>query len=457
MRLNDLSPDLLLWSPDAEASVLGSLLLDNSAWDRVGDLLQEKHFHTPAHAAIFSAIASLVVGGKPADPITVFDRLQHLGKADEAGGFEYVASLSLREMSAAGVRRYAEIVAERALMRGMVEGAEKVKELAVAPGISIADRLDQAQNVLQALQIGQGRLMPTPIQDTVLRLIDRVQDVADGKKVPCVSTGILGLDLMMGGGFKGGKQVILAARPSIGKSSLGLKLCLNVSLAGHGAAFLSQEMSKDEQTDRATANLGRIALDNVISGRLDKEEWTRFTEAIERMRSLPLYLDDQPALTLSDIRAKARMLKRQFDVKLIVIDYLQLCAASSSKTQDNRHHQLEELSRGLKNLARQLDITILSLSQLNREVEKRANGKPVLSDLKESGAIEEDADIVMLMSRGSVSPNGVQLVNCSIPKNRQGRVGEICFAFTGQFQEWQETVAPPELKTAPRKHYTEDV
>lgn len=457
MQPNDLDIDLLPWSEEAERGVLGSLLLDNSAWDRVGDLLQEKHFYAKPHGLIFTAIGSLILSDRPADLFTVLDRLQKDGKAEAIGGLPYLNSLAQSVTSTRNARSYAEIVTERALMRGMLEGAEQVKELALTPGMQVSERLDKAQNVLQSLQVGHGRVMPTPIQSSILTLLDRVQDVADGKVLPSVSTGIPGLDRMIGGGLKGGKQVILAARPSVGKSSLALQICINLADAGHASAFFSQEMSKDEQTDRAVSNIGRIELDHVVSGRLDREETSRLTEAVERLHRMPLYLDDQAALTLADIRAKARMLKRQHDVRLIVIDYLQLCASSGKKSDDNRHHQIEELSRGLKNLARQLDITILSLSQLNREVEKRTNGKPILSDLKESGAIEEDADIVMLLSRASVTPDGFQIINCDLPKNRQGRTGAIALGFNGGHQRWHETAAPVQFKQPARKHYTEDV
>jgi replicative DNA helicase len=454
---HDLDPALLPWSSEAEAAVLGSLLVDNAAWDRVGDLLQFKHFYDPAHGLIFTAIASLIAGQKPADPITVYDHLQHAGKGEEVGGIAYLSSLVNGVASASGIRRYSEIVAERALMRWLGEGADKVKELATAPGLTASARLDQAQAVLQALQVGGGRSMPTPIDAGVVRLLDRVQDAADGKVVPSVSTGIPGLDRMIGGGLKGGKQVIIAARPSIGKSSLAEQICLNAAVAGYPAAFFSQEMSKDELTDRAVSNLGRIELDRVISGRLADGEHTRLTEAVERLRNLPLYLDDQPALTLHDIGAKARMLKRQHGIRVIAVDYLQLCGYTG-KNADNRHHQLEELSRGIKTLARQLDVCFLSLSQLNREVEKRTSGRPVMSDLKESGAIEEDADVVMLLSRnGATATDGFQVINCDLPKNRQGRVGSLALGFVGAHQQWHETTMPVEFKpAAPRRAYTQE-
>jgi replicative DNA helicase len=285
--------------------------------------------------------------------------------------------------------------------------------------------------------------------------LDRIQSRADGTEAKGIPTGIPDLDRMLGGGLKGGKQIILAARPSVGKSSLAQQICLNVAKAGYGAAFFSQEMTKDDLTDRASSNLGRIDLEHVITGELADDEWSRLVEAVERMRSLPLYLDDQPALTLHDISAKARMLKRQHDVKLIVIDYIQLCGAGDK---DSRHHQIEQLSRGLKTLSKQLDLTVITLSQLNREVEKRPGGRPQLSDLKESGSIEEDADVVMLLSRATEERDGYRTILCDLPKNRQGRTGPLYLGFNGKYQEWTATVAPPQdFRRPQRQQFTEDV
>jgi replicative DNA helicase len=298
--------------------------------------------------------------------------------------------------------------------------------------------------------------MPTVIADTIVGLLDRVERLADGTTQPGIPTGIASLDQLLGGGFKPGKQVIIAARPSVGKSSLAEQLCINLARAGYPAAMFSQEMGKDELADRAAANIGRIALDRLLSGQLEQQEWSRLTEAIEVMRCLPLHFDDQPSLTLSDISGKARMLKRQHGIRLIVIDYLQLCAAG--KAVDSRHHQIEEMSRGLKNLARELDITIVTLSQLNRDVEKRTSGRPILSDLKESGAIEEDADVVILLSRYSTGPQGANVIACDVPKNRQGRVGELALSFEGMYQQWQESTVPLQSKKpgSSRRSYTEE-
>lgn len=443
-------------SVEGEASVLGGLLLDNSAWDRIGDLLTDQDFYRSENKLVYAAIGSLINAAKPADMITVNAYLENQGKAEEVGGLPYLNQLAQYVPSAANIRRYAEIVRDNAILRGLITTGDAIATAAFCPmGKDAATILDEASALVTGLRVNTGRTMPTAIEGSVVALLDRVSDLADGNVPPGIPTRIPGLDRMLGGGLKGGKQIIIAARPSIGKSSLGEQICLSLALENYGAAFLSQEMSKDELTDRAAANLGRIALDNIISGQLTDEEWPRLTEAIERMRGIPLYLDDQPGLTLHDISAKARMLKRQHDIKLLVVDYIQLC--DSGKAKDNRHHQIEELSRGTKKLARQLDITIILLSQLNREVEKRVSGRPVLSDLKESGSIEEDADVVMLLSRGQEGQGGIQLINCDVPKNRQGKVGGVTLGFDGAFQQWRESTAPFEFKKPTKRHYTEDV
>ncbi|GAB3763583.1 replicative DNA helicase [Ramlibacter monticola] len=455
MHPRDLNPGSLLWLPEVEASVLGSLLLDNGAWDRVGDILQARHFGAD-HAVIFDVIASLVVANKPADVMTVYEELVKLGKAEEVGGLSYLNSLQQTVMSSANVRRYSEIVLEKALLRGLIEAAEKVKALALEPGpMTVAERLDQAQSALQSVQVQGGRTMPTAISESVVALLDRIQNRADGTEPRGISTGISDIDRLLGGGLKGGKQVIVAARPSIGKSSLAQQFALNAARAGHAAAILSQEMPKDDLVERGAANLGRLDLSRIISGDLADDDWSRLTEAVEHMRGLPLFLDDQAALTLADIQAKARALKRQHNLKVLILDYIQLCAAGDK---DNRHHQIEQLSRGLKALAMQLDITVITLSQLNREVEKRTSGRPVLSDLKESGSIEEDADVVMLLSRMGEEKDGFRVIHCDIPKNRQGKTGGVTLGFQGQYQEWTATVAPPEEYSRPvRRQYTQEV
>lgn len=247
------------WSQSAEMSVLGALLLDNSAWDVVGDLVRPEHFFAMAHRSIYESIGSLILSGKPADVVTVFGDLQRHSKAADVGGLEFLDSLVQYRVSPANARAYATMIAEQALLRGLVSASDEIASLAFdATGLSVADRMDQAQQALQAVQVHTGRTAPTAIAESVVALLDRIQNRHDGTEPRGISTGISDLDRLLGGGFKGGKQIILAARPSIGKSSLLEQLLLNVAKGGHAAAMFSQEMGKDELVDRGVANLGRL-------------------------------------------------------------------------------------------------------------------------------------------------------------------------------------------------------
>lgn len=453
MHPHDLPADALPWSPEAESSVLGALLFDAGVWDRVGDILQPEQFFSNSNRQIYSAIGTMVLAAKPVDIVTVFEHLKTAGQGEDID----LTMLNEIAQSVSGThaaRRHAEIIAERALMRGLLAAADDVRTIAVTAGLPVPERLDKAQARLQELQVHRRRSMPVPVSDMMVGFLDHLSDLSEGRVDPGIPTRIPMLDRMLGGGLMGGKQIVLAARPSIGKSSLAEQICMNLARDGHAAAFLSQEMTNAELLQRAIANAGRIDLGRLITGKLLDHEWERVTEAVELMRTLPLHFDDQPALSLMDIAAKARMLKRQHNIKLLVIDYLQLC--SSVRADRSRHHEIEEISRGTKALSKQLGITVLLLSQLSREVEKRTSGRPQLSDLKESGAIEEDADVVMLLSRNSKRQDGSQLICCDVPKNRQGRTGEVPLHFEGEVQCWSQSTEALEFKKPPTRHYTEE-
>ncbi|MBT2299243.1 replicative DNA helicase [Variovorax paradoxus] len=435
--------------------MLGALLMENGHWDVVGDLLLEEQFFDRRNGRIYAALGALINACKPADVITVFDQLKVNGQA-EGIDMPMLHAMAQFVASAGTVRRYAEIVAERALLRSLLKAADEVHEIATTSGLPVADRLEKAQDKLQALQVRRGRAEPVQVGELAASTVDRINDLNVGNVKPGIPTGIPSIDLRLSGGLRGGKQMVLAARPSIGKSSLALQIAINLARAGHGAAFLSQEMPNSEQMERATANLGQILLDNVMTGRLRDDEWSRLTEAVDEMRGMPLYFDDQPALTLQDICAKARALVRKHGIKLLVLDYIQLCGTSGKTQHDKRHHAIEEISRGLKTLAKQLDITILTLSQLGRSAETRASGRAQLSDLKESGAIEEDADVVILLSIDDIPGNGPKVIEADFAKNRQGRVGSVALAFDGGYQRWNATSARLGQKKAAVHSYTEE-
>lgn len=420
------------WSPEAEAGLVGAILLNNDLYDLVADIVRADHFHDTDVAKVFTAAEALILAGKAADVVTVFERV----KSDIE--LIFVHQMTEAAGTARSVRRYAELIAEKALGRRLLAASLEVREIAMDMTLPVVDRIGQAQSKIETLQENSVKSAPQAIEQLAVAAMDRINAMSEGAVEAGIPTQIPRLDELLGGGLKPGKQMILAARPSVGKSSLAQQLCINVAKQGYAAAMFSQEMTCQEMTDRAIANLGHLGMDQIQTGRMRDESWTRLADAVERMRGMPLFFDEQPALTLAEIAAKARILKRRNDLKLLVIDYIQLCGTSNQKL--SRHHQLEELSRGLKVLAKTLGITILTLSQLNREVEKRTSGRPIMADLKESGAIEEDADVVMLMWRHQQN-DGSTTVGLEMPKNRQGRTGEMALHFEGSVQRWNESMA----------------
>lgn len=448
MNLSDIPEEFAHWSPEAERGVIGGLLEGGeAAFDAVGDLLQTSDFYGTLHMAAFAAVQSLAIACKPTDLIVVFEEMKRTGSAGDFTLMD-LHECAQHYVSLRTLREHAAIVAERAASRAMQKAGDEVRNIASDVSTPVADRLSQSQSCLEKLQAPRGKSEPQPVENFIVGFLDRLQALADGDVQPGIPTHIPDLDAMLGGGLKSGKQIIIAARPSVGKSSLAQQVCLSVAQQGFTAAMFSMEMGCQELTDRAVANIGHVPLDQIGTGKLQGDGYGRVSEAVDRMRNLPLFFDDQPAMSLGDIVAKAKALKRKHNLRVLAIDYLQLC--SSGRGVDNRHHQIEEISRGLKALAKQLDITVVTLSQLNREVEKRSSGRPVLSDLKESGAIEEDADVVLMLWRHQMGQAG-SVIGCGIPKNRQGRVGEVALHFDGAYQRWTQS---SESLAAPAKQNT---
>jgi len=424
-------------SIESESSVLGGLLLDNGAWDRVGDLLKDVDFYRHEHRLIFTAIAQLVNASKPADVITVFEQLQTIGKADEVGGLTYLNSLAQYVPSAANIRRYAEIVRERGILRKLISASDEIATSAFNPqGVPVAKILDQAEQKI--FKIGEeGSRMKQGFQsmDTlVVDLLDRVQEMADNDNdVTGVPTGFIDLDRMTSG-LQAGDMVVLAARPSMGKTAFAVNIAEHVALnEGLPVAIFSMEMGAAQLAVRIVGSIGRIDQGHLRTGKLSDEEWPRLTEAIERLRTISLHIDETPGLTPSELRANARRLARQCGkMGLIVVDYLQLMSGSNSSGSDNRATELGEISRGLKMLAKELQCPVIALSQLNRSVEQRTDKRPMMSDLRESGAIEQDADIIMFIYRDdyynkdSKEPGVAEVI---IGKQRNGPTGTVKLAF----------------------------
>ena len=424
-------------STEAESSVLGGLLLDNGAWDRVGDLLTETDFYRFEHRMVFGAIGALVNGGKPADVITVFEHLQSQGKADEIGGLSYLNALAQYVPSAGNIRRYAEIVRERAILRKLVSASDEIATNAFNPrGRPVAAILDEAEQKI--FNIGEEGARTKQgfqaMESLVVKLLDRVQEMADNPSdVTGVPTGFYGLDRMTAG-FQAGDLIVLAARPSMGKTALAINIAEHVALnEGLPVAVFSMEMGAAQLAVRIVGSIGRIDQGHLRTGKLTDDEWPRLTEAIEKLRTISLHIDESAGLTSSELRANARRLSRQCGkLGLIVVDYLQLMSGSTNDG-ENRATELGEISRGLKMLAKELQCPVIALSQLNRSVETRPDKRPMMSDLRESGAIEQDADIIMFIYRDEYytkeackEPGVAEII---IAKQRNGPTGTVKLAF----------------------------
>ena len=424
-------------SIEAESSVLGGLLLDNSAWDRVGDLLKDADFYRYEHRLVFEAMAALINASKPADVITVFEHLQSLGKADEVGGLGYLNSLAQYVPSASNIRRYAEIVRERSILRKLVTASDEIATNAFNPkGRPVAAILDESEQKI--FNIGEeGSRMKRGFQamDTlVVDLLDRVQEMADNPNdITGVPTGFYDLDRMTAG-LQAGDMVVLAARPSMGKTAFAINIAEHVALnEGLPVAVFSMEMGAAQLAVRIVGSIGRIDQGHLRTGKLTDEEWPRLTEAIEKLRNISLHIDETAGLTASELRANARRLARQCGkLGLIVVDYLQLMSGSAGDN-ENRATELGEISRGLKMLAKELGCPVIALSQLNRSVEQRPDKRPMMSDLRESGAIEQDADIIMFIYRDEYynkettkEPGVAEII---IAKQRNGPTGTVKLAF----------------------------
>jgi replicative DNA helicase len=424
-------------SIEAEQSVLGGLLLDNGAWDRAGDLLTDSDFYRYEHKAIYRAIGDLVAATKPADVITVYEQLQGVGKAEECGGIAYLNALAQSVPSAANLRRYAEIVRDRAVLRKLIEASDEIATAAFNPqGRSVGQILDEAESrVFQIGEEGQRTKQGFQSMDQlVVALIDRVTELHENgaEDVTGVRTGFYDMDRMTAG-LQPGDLIVLAARPSMGKTAFALNIAENVAVQeGLPVVVFSMEMGASQLALRMVGSLGRIDQSHLRTGRLTDDEWGRLSDAVDRLKSASVFIDETPALNPAELRARARRQARQCGrLGLIVVDYLQLMSGSSS-SDENRATELGEISRGLKALAKELQCPVMALSQLNRSVESRNDKRPMMSDLRESGAIEQDADVIMFIYRDdyynkeSKEPGVAEVI---LGKQRNGPVGTVKLTF----------------------------
>jgi replicative DNA helicase len=436
---------------EAEQHVLGALLLDNAAWDRVGDVISAADFYRLSHRLIFAQIAQLIEQNKPADAFTVAEALECSNKLVGAGDRAYLAELACNTPSVASIRRYAEVVKDRSQKRSVIAVASRMLDQGHAPGASAAELVATAHDELYRLQMAQqhglGRSFAAALSAVVVAIDER--HTRGGSDVVGVASGYVDLDRMTTG-FHPGELIVIAGRPSMGKTALGMGIVEHVAIEqALPALVFSLEMSAEELAQRLLGSRARVDLQELRTGRFDESHWEQIVAASTRLNDAPITVEESSSVTIQQIRAIAhRTFRERGSLGLIVIDYLQLMSTAG---ETNRNLELGDISRGLKGLAKELQTPVIALSQLNRDVEKRPNHRPVISDLRDSGAIEQDADLVLLLYRDEVydkhTPNpGVAEV--SVAKQRNGPVGHVRLTFLERFARFENFVGEFHEKSA---------
>jgi replicative DNA helicase len=441
-------------SVEAEQSVLGGLLLENSAWERIADIVNERDFYRADHRAIWRQIIRLIEENKPADVITVAEALDSHNQLGDTGGLPYLTLLAQNTPSAANIRRYAEIVRERSVLRQLATVGTDIAEAAYNPeGRSAADILDAAEaRVFEIKEAGaratQGFQELQPLLVQVVNRIDELYSRDNPSDVTGVPTGFSDLDNKTSG-LQPGDLVIVAGRPSMGKTAFSLNIAENVALdASLPVAVFSMEMAATQLVMRMLGSVGRLDQHKLRTGKIAEDDWHKLTHALGRLNEAPVYIDESPGLTAMEVRARARRLARQSKdgrLGLIVIDYLQLMSGSSGG-QENRATEISEISRSLKGLAKELHVPVIALSQLNRSLEQRPNKRPVMSDLRESGAIEQDADVILFIYRDEVyNPETPDrgTAEIIIGKQRNGPIGTVRMTFLGEYTRFENYAGIP--------------
>jgi replicative DNA helicase len=437
-------------SVEAEQSLIGGLLLDNTAWDRIADMVTEGDFYRDDHRRIFNHIRKLVETGRPADVVTIFESIDKSNEVDQTGGLAYLGEIANATPSAANIRRYAEIVHERAVLRKLVTVGDDIAASALNPaGRDVKILLDQAeQKVFEIAEAGaknvQGFESIQPILGKVVERIEVLFNRDNPSDITGVPTGFHDLDKMTSG-LQPGDMIIVAGRPSMGKTAFALNIAEHVGVhVGLPVAIFSLEMSGPQLATRFLSSVGRMDQNTIRTGRLTDDDWYKMTNALGKLHEAPIHIDETGAINATDLRARARRLHRKCGkLGLIVIDYIQLM--TSSRDNENRATEVSEISRSIKALAKELEVPIIALSQLSRKVEERNDKRPLMSDLRESGAIEQDADIILMMYREEYYKPDTQdkgIAEVIIGKHRNGPTGTVKLTFLGEYTKFENFASP---------------
>lgn len=441
----DLAAESLKVAPhsiEAEQSVLGGLMLDNETWDKISDLVIEGDFYRRDHRLIFRSIEALADKGSPFDVVTLSEWLESNDLLENAGGLAYLGTLANNTPSVSNIMAYAKIVRERSVLRQLISVGHKISTSCYeTEGRSSEELLDDAEKlVFQIAEQGErGRREFTAIKDLLVKAVDRIDMLfQQDSPITGVATGFSQFDEMTSG-LQASDLVIVAGRPSMGKTTFAMNIAEHASVKCQiPVAVFSMEMPGEQLAMRMLSSLGRIDQHKVRTGKLGDDDWPKLTHAVGQLAEAPLFIDDTPALTPTELRSRARRLMREHGLGLIVIDYLQLMQVRG--TSENRTNEISEISRSLKSLAKELNVPIIALSQLNRSLEQRPNKRPVMSDLRESGAIEQDADVITFIYRDEVynedSPEK-GIAEIIIGKQRNGPIGTARMTFIGQYTRFE--------------------
>ncbi|MCC7327362.1 MAG: replicative DNA helicase [Burkholderiales bacterium] len=437
-------------SLEAEQSILGGLLLDNEAADRIGDVVTEDDFYSDAHRVIYRHIATLGSEGRAADVVTLSEALASVQKLDYVGGLAYLGALVQNVPTSANIRHYADIVRERSILRQLAATAGEIANAAYHPlGRNAKSVLDEAEaKVLHIAEQGQrGQRSFALLRDLLVDVVERIETLYnrdDPSDVTGIATGYADLDRITSG-LQPGDLVIVAGRPSMGKSSLAINIGEHVALElKKPVVVFSMEMGASQLAMRMIGSVGRLDQTKLRTGRLGPDDWERLSSALGRLSEAPILIDETPSLNAIEVRSRARRLQKQYgQLGLVIVDYLQLMQAQSQG--ENRATEISEISRSMKSLAKELKVPVMALSQLNRSLEQRPNKRPVMSDLRESGAIEQDADVILFIYRDEVynpdtSDKGTAEI--IVAKQRNGPIGTVRLTFLGEHTRFENFAAP---------------
>ncbi|HEX6988351.1 MAG TPA: replicative DNA helicase [Bacillota bacterium] len=427
---------------EAEQSVLGAVLLDRDAAHKVAEIVEPEDFYREAHQLIYRAVLDLLDSGDAVDTVTLSDRLRKRRELERVGGIGYLTTLVNSVPTAANAEYYARIVAEKALLRRLIAAATEIVRDVFEGDEDVADLMDRAEQRIFQIAQGRRRQGHARLHDVLVDAFEHLEKLSAHKgDVIGIPTGFRRLDEMTTG-LHPSELIILAARPSMGKTTLSLNMSLNASRHGVPVAFFSLEMSREQLALRLLAAEAAVNMQRLRTGYVSEDDWARLTRAASRLSEAPFFIDDTPNISLMDLRARARRMKAEHDIGLVVVDYLQLMHTRGRA--ENRQQEISEISRSLKALARELHVPVIALSQLSRAVEQRQDRRPQLSDLRESGAIEQDADVVIFLWDNPEYRESL-LVEAIVAKQRNGPTGGVQLVFNKDVGRFAE----PELRREP--------